>query len=43
MDKATARRRGARLALVDLSMVEQRYRAVLAVERGEPKIVAAAQ
>jgi hypothetical protein len=28
---------------VDLSVVEQRYRAVLAVERGEPKIVAAAQ
>jgi transposase InsO family protein len=31
------------LALVDLSVVEQRYRAVLAVERGEPKIVVAAQ
>jgi transposase InsO family protein len=31
------------LALVDLSIVEQRYRAVLAVERGEPKIVVAAQ
>jgi transposase-like protein len=28
---------------VDLSVVEQRYRAVLAVERGEPKIVVAAQ
>jgi transposase len=26
-----------------LSVVEQRYRAVLAVERGEPKIVVAAQ
>jgi hypothetical protein len=31
------------LALVNLSVVEQRYRAVLAVERGEPKIVVAAQ
>jgi transposase InsO family protein len=31
------------LALVDLSVVEQRYRAVLAVERGEPKIVVAAR
>jgi transposase InsO family protein len=31
------------LALVDLSVVEQRYRAVLAVERGEPKMVVAAQ
>jgi transposase InsO family protein len=31
------------LALVELSVVEQRYRAVLAVERGEPKIVVAAQ
>jgi transposase InsO family protein len=31
------------LALVDLSVVEQRYRAVLAVERGEPKVVVAAQ
>jgi hypothetical protein len=31
------------LALVDLSVVEQRYRAVLAVERGEPKIVVATQ
>ncbi len=30
------------MALVDLSVVEQRYRAVLAVERGEPKIVVAA-
>jgi hypothetical protein len=29
------------LALVELSVVEQRYRAVLAVERGEPKIVVA--
>ena len=28
---------------MDLSVVEQRYRAVLAVERGEPKIVVAAQ
>jgi transposase InsO family protein len=34
---------GSGLALVDLSVVEQRYRAVLAVERGEPKIVVAAQ
>ena len=31
------------MALVDLSVVEQRYRAVLAVERGEPKMVVAAQ
>ena len=31
------------MALVNLSVVEQRYRAVLAVERGEPKIVVAAQ
>jgi len=31
------------LALVELSVVEQRYRAVLAVQRGEPKIVVAAQ
>ena len=31
------------MALVELSVVEQRYRAVLAVERGEPKIVVAAQ
>jgi transposase InsO family protein len=31
------------LALVNLSVVEQRYRAVLAVERGEPKMVVAAQ
>jgi hypothetical protein len=31
------------LALVSLSVVEQRYRGVLAVERGEPKIVVAAQ
>ncbi|MDQ4092150.1 MAG: IS481 family transposase [Actinomycetota bacterium] len=31
------------MALVDLSVVEQRYRAVLAVERGEQKIVVAAQ
>jgi len=31
------------LALVDLSVVEQRYRAVLAVERGELKMVVAAQ
>ena len=35
--------RGSGLALVNLSVVEQRYRAVLAVERGEPKIVVAAQ
>ncbi|HKS52343.1 MAG TPA: helix-turn-helix domain-containing protein, partial [Pseudonocardiaceae bacterium] len=28
---------------MDLSVVEQRYRAVLAVERGEPKIVVATQ
>jgi transposase InsO family protein len=34
---------GSGLALVDLSVVEQRYRAVLAVERGEPKMVVAAQ
>ena len=31
------------MALIELSVVEQRYRAVLAVERGEPKIVVAAQ
>lgn len=31
------------MALVDLSVVEQRYRAVLAVERGEQKIVVADQ
>jgi transposase InsO family protein len=31
------------MALVEMSVVEQRYRAVLAVERGEPKIVVAAQ
>jgi transposase InsO family protein len=31
------------LALVNLSVVEQRYRAVLAVERGESKMVVAAQ
>jgi hypothetical protein len=31
------------LALVDVSVVEQRYRAVLAVQRGESKIVVAAQ
>ena len=31
------------LALVELSVVEQRYRAVLAVERGEPKMVVATQ
>lgn len=31
------------MALVELSVVEQRYRAVLAVERGEPKQVVAAQ
>jgi transposase InsO family protein len=31
------------LALIELSVVEQRYRAVLAVERGEPKNVVAAQ
>lgn len=30
------------MALVDMSVVEQRYRAVLAVERGEPKLVVAA-
>jgi transposase len=34
---------GGGLALVELSVVEQRYRAVLAVERGEPKHVVAAQ
>jgi hypothetical protein len=28
---------------VELSVVEQRYHAILAVERGEPKIVVAAQ
>jgi hypothetical protein len=31
------------MALVGMSVVEQRYRAVLAVGRGEPKIVVAAQ
>ena len=31
------------MALIELSVLEQRYRAVLAVERGEPKIVMAAQ
>jgi hypothetical protein len=31
------------MALVEVSVVEQRYRAVLAVQRGEPKIVVAAQ
>jgi len=31
------------MALVNMSVVEQRYRAVLAVERGEPKMVVAAQ
>ena len=31
------------MALVDMSVVEQRYRAVLAVQRGEPKMVVAAQ
>lgn len=31
------------MALVDMSVVEQRYRAVVAVERGEPKLVVAAQ
>jgi transposase len=31
------------MALVEMSVVEQRYRAVLAVGRGEPKIVVAAQ
>lgn len=31
------------MALVNLSVVEQRHRAVLAVERGEPKSVVAAQ
>jgi transposase InsO family protein len=31
------------MALVQMSVVEQRYRAVLAVGRGEPKIVVAAQ
>jgi transposase len=31
------------MALVEMSIVEQRYRAVLAVGRGEPKIVVAAQ
>jgi len=35
---------GVKLALViNLSVVEQRHRAVLAVERGEPKSVVAAQ
>lgn len=28
---------------MDMSVVEQRYRAVLAVERGEPRIVVASQ
>jgi transposase len=31
------------LALVELSVVEQRYRAVLAIERGEPQNVVAIQ
>jgi transposase InsO family protein len=31
------------MALIEMSVVEQRYRAVLAVKRGEPKIVVAAQ
>ena len=31
------------MALINLSVVEQRYRAVLAVERGEPKMVMTAQ
>ncbi len=31
------------MALVEMSVVEQRYRAVLAVGRGEPKIVVATQ
>jgi transposase len=31
------------MALVNMSVVEQRYRAVLAVERGEPRIVVASQ
>lgn len=31
------------MALVDMTVVEQRYRAVLAVERGEPKQLVAAQ
>jgi transposase len=31
------------MALVEMSVVEQRYRAVLAVGRGEPKIVVAAR
>ena len=31
------------MALVDMTVVEQRYRAVLAVERGEPKHLVAAQ
>ena len=31
------------MALVDMSVVEQRYRAVLAVERGEPRNEVAAQ
>ncbi|MGH3574796.1 MAG: hypothetical protein ACRDUW_23745 [Pseudonocardiaceae bacterium] len=31
------------MALVEMSVVEQRYCAVLAVGRGEPKIVVAAQ
>jgi hypothetical protein len=34
---------GSGFVLVNLSVVEQRYRAVLAVGRGEPKIVVAAQ
>jgi transposase len=31
------------MALVEISVVEQSYRAVLAVGRGEPKIVVATQ
>ena len=31
------------MALVNMSVVEQRYRAVLAVERGEPRMVVASQ
>jgi hypothetical protein len=38
---AVSRRPGA--ALVDMTVVEQRYRAVLAVERGEPKQLVPAQ
>lgn len=34
---------GSELAPVELSVVAQRYRAVLADERGEPKTVVAAQ